>query len=144
MDSGRLWVARRSSEVVDAIAEELEDLDPAPVGPVAEEEGMSDLVELARRYVALSDELEAVRGQIKLAVVNGSGGEPSTAPFVKPARSPGGKSKAEAQANHPNALKAAEVERKIIALLKLTPGMRTTEDQQCPAWLAVGNYTCRP
>ena len=35
---------------------------------------MSDLVELARRFVSLSDELETVRGQIKLAVVNGSGG----------------------------------------------------------------------
>jgi hypothetical protein len=34
---------------------------------------MSGLVELARRYVALNDELEAVRGEIKRVVLNGAG-----------------------------------------------------------------------
>jgi hypothetical protein len=34
---------------------------------------MSDLVDLARRYVALSDQLEAVRGEIARAVLNGAG-----------------------------------------------------------------------
>ena len=59
---------------------------------------MSDLVALARRYVALGDEPESVRGEIKRAVLNGAG-ESSTRP-TRPARSSGG-------SQHPNAAKAA-------------------------------------
>ena len=44
---------------------------------------MTDLVGLARRYVALSDELESIRGEIAKAVLNG--GDPS-APFVNAQR----------------------------------------------------------
>jgi hypothetical protein len=81
---------------------------------------MSDLVVLARRYVALSDQLEAVRGEIAKAVLNGGGGEPVRP--TRPARAPGG-----GQSNHPNAQAAAQEETKIIALLKDQPGLRTTQ-----------------
>jgi predicted transcriptional regulator len=37
---------------------------------------MTDLVNLARRFVELSDELERVRSEIKRCVMNGSGDEP--------------------------------------------------------------------
>ncbi len=75
------------------------------------------LVELARKYVALSDQLEAVRGQIARAVANGAAGE--AARPTQPARSSGG-------SQHPNALKAAEVEARILELLKARP-MRMAE-----------------
>jgi hypothetical protein len=78
---------------------------------------VSDLVELARRYVALSDQLEAVRGEIARAVLNGPGGEPVRP--IQPARSAGG-------GQHPNAIAAAEAEREIVELLRATPGMGTT------------------
>ena len=78
------------------------------------------LVELARKFVALSDQLEAVRGQIARAVANGAAGEASHP--TQPARSSGG-----TQSKHPAAIKAAEAERAIIELLKATPGMGTTE-----------------
>jgi hypothetical protein len=76
------------------------------------------LVELARKYVALSDQLEAVRGQIARTVANGAAGE---AARPTQARSqPGG-------SQHPNALKAAEAEALIIERLKERPGMGTAE-----------------
>jgi hypothetical protein len=54
------------------------------------EAGMGDvgLVELARKFVELSDELEAIRGEIKLAVLNGAGD--SHRPFVSVALRGGG------------------------------------------------------
>jgi hypothetical protein len=79
---------------------------------------VSDLVELARRYVSLSDELEAVRGEIKLAVLNGGAGAHPTRP-TQPARSAGG--------SHPNAILAQEAEAKIVELLRSTPGLGTTQ-----------------
>ena len=51
--------------------------------------GDAGLVDLARRFVALSDELETVRDQIKRVVLNGAGGaedeaqRPAPAPFVQ-------------------------------------------------------------
>jgi hypothetical protein len=75
------------------------------------------LVELARRYVACADELEGLREQIKLAVVNGEG-----PPFVKPARASGG-----SQPNHPNAVKAAEAEAAILELIRSRPGQSSAE-----------------
>ena len=79
---------------------------------------MGDLVELARRYVTLSDQLEAVRGEITRAVLNGSGGEPVRP--IQPARSSGG-------GQHPNAIAAAAAEALIIERLKERPGMGTAE-----------------
>ena len=79
---------------------------------------MTDLVELARRYVTLSNQLEAVRGEIARTVANGAAGEASHP--TQPARSSGG-------SQHPNALKAAEAEALIIERLKEQPGMGTAE-----------------
>jgi hypothetical protein len=76
------------------------------------------LVELARKYVALSDQLEAVRGQIERTVANGAAGE--AARPTQPARSSGG-------SQHPNALKAVEAEALIIERLRDRPGMGTAE-----------------
>jgi hypothetical protein len=70
-----------------------------------------DLVTLARRFVACNDELERLREQIKLAVVNGAG-EAAPVPFVAARSRPGA---------HPNALKAAEPEGRILELLKQGP-----------------------
>jgi hypothetical protein len=61
---------------------------------------MSDLVELAGRYVALSDELAGVRGEIAKAVLNGGGGGEPVRPT--PAGRPGGTG-----SSHPNAQLAA-------------------------------------
>ena len=52
-----------------------------PPRRAATKEGqVSDLVELARRYVALSDQLEAVRGEIARAVLNGAGRKENPSP----------------------------------------------------------------
>ena len=68
-------------------------------------------------WVALNDQLEAVRGEIARAVANGATGE---AARPTQARSkPGGL--------HPNTLKAAEAEALIIERLKEQPGMGTAE-----------------
>ena len=83
---------------------------------------MSDLVELARRYVSLSDQLETVQGEIKLAVLNGGAGERPAHPT--PAGRPGGTG---SQPSHPNAILAQEAEAKIIEVIKATPGLKTTE-----------------
>ena len=89
---------------------------------------MTDLVGLARRYVALSDELESIRGEIAKAVLNG--GDPS-APFVNAQRR-GGKasqgsrsqlqSRQELQPSQPNHIEAAKLaEEKILSLLRERP-----------------------
>lgn len=71
------------------------------------------LVDLARRYVALSDELETVRGEIRRVMLNGAG----DAPRPTQARSkPGGQ--------HPNAIKAQKIDQRILDLLKAQPGMK--------------------
>jgi hypothetical protein len=88
------------------------------VAHLAPKEGgrMADagLVELARKFVALSDQLDEVRDQIKHAVVNGSGGKPE-APFTSPARQGG------------NNQKAAAEEAKIIDLLRSSPNLKTAQ-----------------
>jgi hypothetical protein len=76
---------------------------------------MSGLVELARRYVTLSDELEGVRDQIKRAVMNGAEQNPTRA------ERPGAKG-----SQHPSARKAAAAETKMLELIRASPGMRTT------------------
>jgi hypothetical protein len=89
------------------------------------------LVDLARRYVALSDELETVRGEIKRVMLNGGGApEPGVKAKpnpTKPARPAGGSKPTKSARMHPNAKLAAEAEAKIIALLRMTPGMRPSE-----------------
>ena len=92
---------------------------------------MTDLVGLARRFVQLS-ELEATRAEIAKAVLNGGGGASPKAPFTpagRPGRtgSLGGKSQSQplelqSQPNqHPNAIRGAEVETQILAMLKERP-----------------------
>ena len=68
---------------------------------------MSDLVELARRYVSLSDQLESVRGEIAKAVLNGSGGEPAR-PTQPARRALGGKVQSQESPSKPNHLEAAK------------------------------------
>jgi hypothetical protein len=87
---------------------------------------MSDLVELARRYVAASDVLESLRNEIRRAVLNG-GGEKPEAPFTQPARSSGGTVRSRAQAHHPNAVKSQKIDQQVIDLLRATPGMKVGE-----------------
>lgn len=77
---------------------------------------MSGLVELARRYVALSDELKTIRDGIKRAVLNGSGPKENPPPPVRLAGGP-----------HPKAVEAAKAEKAIIALLQASPGLKTSE-----------------
>ena len=76
---------------------------------------MSGLVELARRYVNLSDQLEGVREPIKRALVHGAGDAGPPRPMQARSK-PGG---------HPNTVKAAEVDQRVIALIRDHPGMKT-------------------
>jgi hypothetical protein len=79
---------------------------------------MSDLVGLARRYVALSDQLETVRSEIAKAVLNGGGGAGPNP--IRPTRSSGG--------SQPQRMVVAQAEEeRILALLKDRPGMRCKE-----------------
>ena len=78
-----------------------------------------DLVELAQRFVRLSGELDLTRDAMKRLLLNGAGG-PSENPT--PARRPGAK---RPQSSHPKALRAAQVEKTILALLRSSPGFRT-------------------
>jgi hypothetical protein len=76
------------------------------------------LVDLARRFVELSDELEDVRDQIKRTVMNGADPAPNPTPAVRPG------------AKRPHQLKlqaAAEAEQKIIKIVKAQPNLRTME-----------------
>jgi predicted Rossmann fold nucleotide-binding protein DprA/Smf involved in DNA uptake len=77
------------------------------------------LVELARKFVDLSDQLEATRGEIARAVLNGEGPRENPTPAPRP----GVKG---SQSSHPNAAKAAEAEETILNLLKTRP-MRMAE-----------------
>jgi predicted transcriptional regulator len=81
------------------------------------------LIELARRYVACADELESLREQIKLAVINGGGETTPKVPFASAQR----RGRQASQPNHPNAQAAAQEESKIIELIKSQPGMRSVE-----------------
>jgi hypothetical protein len=74
---------------------------------------MTGLVELARRYVALNDELESVRELIKRAVVNGA--EPTENP-TRAERRCGNR----VRIRRPFCARPAE--RKIIELLQQSPG----------------------
>jgi hypothetical protein len=73
------------------------------------------LVELARRYVAVSDELAVIRGEIRKAVLNGGAGEEPQIPFTRPARVSGGVQRP-----------AKEAEGAIVELLKEQPWLGTS------------------
>jgi hypothetical protein len=80
--------------------------------------GAAGLIELARRYVACADELESLREQIKLALVNGAG-EAAPGPFVQARSNPGGSQPANARATE-------EAKAAIVQLLKDQPGLGTS------------------
>jgi hypothetical protein len=77
---------------------------------------MSDLVELARRYVSLSDQLESVRGEIAKAVLNGGGGNPE--PHPTSAQRRGEKASQPSQ----KMVLAAEAEAKVVEVLPIVVG----------------------
>jgi hypothetical protein len=79
-----------------------------------------NLVELAQRFVRLSGELDLTRDAMKRLLLNGAAGKPDV-PFAR-ARRPGGK---RPQSSHPKALRAAQVEKTILGLLRSSPGLRT-------------------
>jgi hypothetical protein len=70
------------------------------------------LVELARRYVAVFDELEGLRGEIRKAVMNGEGGE-AEVPFSSAVR------------RRPGGGAAEQAEQAILELLRDQPLMAT-------------------
>jgi hypothetical protein len=77
------------------------------------------LVELAQRFIQLSEELNTTRDAMKRLLLNGAGasGENPT-----PVRRPGAKGP---QTRRPKALRGLEVEETIIGLLRSSPGMGT-------------------
>jgi MarR family len=90
---------------------------------------LSDLVELATRFVSLSAELDAIRAGMKRLLLNGGGGvEPPGLERPTIARRLGEKKKpqganakgrdAKEQSQHPNALKAKTAETRILEILK--------------------------
>ena len=76
-----------------------------------------DLLALAAKYVALTEEIEDVRRAMLACLANGAGEQPAHPPQ---AGRPGGTG---SQPNHPNALKAQEAEAQIVELLRSTPGL---------------------
>jgi len=80
-----------------------------------------NLVDLARRYVELADELEGVRTEIKKVVMNGSGDHAPNPLFAAPAP-------ARVHRARPGATPSTEVaEQTIIATLQSRPGLKTSE-----------------
>lgn len=81
---------------------------------------MSELVTLAADFVRLSSEIEAVRRRMLTALTNGAGEAATTTRPIQPAKKAGG-------SKHPNAIAGERTERKIIELLKESPGLKTSE-----------------
>jgi hypothetical protein len=86
----------------------------------------SDLIALAREYVALSDQLEAVRAKIKATVLNGSAPDAKAEPALPFSKPTAGRRKPP-KTPHPNAKLAAEAEAKIIEVIRTQPGIKTAE-----------------
>jgi hypothetical protein len=78
-----------------------------------------NLVELARRFVRLSGELDLTRDAMRRLLLNGAGGASKN---PTPAKRPGAK---RPQSSHPKALRAAQVEETILKLLQSSPGNGT-------------------
>jgi hypothetical protein len=76
-----------------------------------------DLLALASKYVSLTGEIEDVRRAMLACLTNGAADAARTPRPMQARPKPG---------SHPNALKAAEAEAKMIELLRASPGMRTT------------------
>ena len=78
-----------------------------------------NLVELAQRFVRLSGELDSTRAAMRRLLLNGAG---ASSENPTPAKRPGAK---RPQPSRPKALRAAEVEERILELLRSSPGLRT-------------------
>jgi hypothetical protein len=105
---------------------------------------MTQLVELAMKFVSLSGDLDAVRSAMKKLLMNGGGAEPPnpTAPpgqarGARPSKRkrprPGLRLRSQPHAKGRNtkgrdakAIAAAKAEEAIVELLRATPGMRTS------------------
>jgi hypothetical protein len=96
---------------------------------------MADLVELAERLIAATAEVESVREAMKRLLLNGGGGE-SPKPNPPRAQRLGGQEsrsqksqskRSQSQASHPNAIKSAAEEAKIVELIKTRPGLKGAE-----------------
>jgi hypothetical protein len=88
-----------------------------------------DLRTLAEKYVTLTEEIDDVRRDMLACLTNGAGANPvrPTPPVRSP---PGGKSnrsRAQAQAHHPNAVKSQEIDEKVLTLLRSKGPMKTVE-----------------
>jgi len=84
------------------------------------------LVALAERFVTLTSELNATREAMRRLLMNGA--DPDPDPPVNPmsAKRPGGKRSHSPPSNR-KAARARQGEQAILDLLKMTPGMRTSE-----------------
>jgi hypothetical protein len=94
---------------------------------------VSELVALAEKFVRLSNELEATRGEMRRLLLNGAGGEIDARPTTagdrpgKQSAKPKTPRRAAPAKPHPAAAKAAEIEERIMAMLKERPGMRVSD-----------------
>jgi hypothetical protein len=77
------------------------------------------LVDLARKFVELSEQVEATRGEIARAVLNREG------PRANPIRAARPGVKGSRASHHANAVKGAAAEADLLERLKATPGLRT-------------------
>jgi hypothetical protein len=77
------------------------------------------LVDLARRFVALSDELEEVRGEIRMAVLNGGGAPHPQSPAVM---SGGEQPKTQSD----RIAKSQATDEAVMTLLRSNPGMKSS------------------
>ena len=75
-----------------------------------------NLVELAKRFVRLSGELNATRDTMKPLLLNGTGSNDNPTPAQRAsAKGP--------QSSHPKALRGLQVEETIVRLLRSSPGL---------------------
>jgi hypothetical protein len=97
---------------------------------------MTDLVQLAKELVSLTGRIAAIRDSMRKILANGVDVHPPDPhPTARPtrARRLGGKKKSQRsprkkpQARHPNAVRAAKIEARILELLQAKPGLRTAE-----------------
>ena len=83
---------------------------------------LSELVQLAERFVRASAELDAIRNEMRKLLLNGADPNP---PRPTRAARPGAKTRPQQHPKTAKSVEAAKAEAKIVELLKSTPGMRT-------------------
>ena len=115
-----IWSWCRGLTRREGLAEEIEEERPTggqTQGRQVEGIMSADLLALAAKYVALTEEIEDVRRAMLACLTNGAGEHPARP--TQPARSAGG-------SKHPNAAKAEEIESQILEMLRTRP-MRMAE-----------------